>query len=93
MIVKSFARIHETNLKKQGVLALTFADVADYAKIKETDKVAIRGLTDFSPGKNLTLELTHEDGSKESFELTHSFNAEQIEWFKAGSALNKLRQK
>lgn len=93
VIVKSFARIHETNLKKQGVLALTFADVADYAKIKETDKVAIRGLTDFSPGKNLTLELTHEDGSKESFELTHSFNAEQIEWFKAGSALNKLRQK
>tara|TARA_B100000749_G_scaffold280887_1_gene279901 strand:+ start:146381 stop:148639 length:2259 start_codon:yes stop_codon:yes gene_type:complete len=91
VIVKSFARIHETNLKKQGVLGLTFVNPADYDKVQEKDKVAIRGLDGFAPGKNLTLELTHEDGSTDSFEVAHSFNAEQIEWFKAGSALNKLR--
>ncbi|MCB0420060.1 MAG: aconitate hydratase [Bdellovibrionales bacterium] len=93
VITKSFARIHETNLKKQGVLALNFADPSDYGKVKEDDKIAIRGLKTFSPGKNLTLELVHSDGSKEEVALTHTFNQEQIEWFKAGSALNLLRQK
>lgn len=92
VLVKSFARIHETNLKKQGVLALTFKDSIDYDKIQEMDRIAVRGLTAFAPGKPLTLELTHKDGSKESFEVNHSFNKEQIKWFKAGSALNLLRQ-
>ncbi|MEZ4873494.1 MAG: hypothetical protein R2827_14890 [Bdellovibrionales bacterium] len=91
VIVKSFARIHETNLKKQGVLALTFANPSDYDKIREKDKVAVKGLAGFAPGQPLTLELTHEDGSTDSFAVSHSFNKEQIEWFKAGSALNKLR--
>ena len=93
VVVKSFARIHETNLKKQGVLALTFANPADYDKIQEDDRVAIKGLTDFAPGKTVTLELQHKDGATESFELNHTFNAEQIKWFKAGSALNLIRQK
>jgi aconitate hydratase len=88
IIVRSFARIHETNLKKQGMLALTFADPADYDKVKPSDKVDIVGLDSFAPGKNLTLVLKHEDGSKEELSLAHSFNEGQIEWFKAGSALN-----
>ena len=92
VIVKSFARIHETNLKKQGVLGLTFVNPEDYNKIQENDRVAIKGLTHFSPGQNLTIELTHEDGSKEDFAVAHTFNEEQIKWFKAGSALNLLRQ-
>ncbi|MCJ8277979.1 MAG: aconitate hydratase, partial [Bdellovibrionales bacterium] len=92
VIVRSFARIHETNLKKQGVLGLTFANPADYEKIKEDDRVAIRGLSDFSPGKPLQLEITHGDGSKESVDLNHTYNSEQVKWFKAGSALNLLRQ-
>ena len=92
VIVKSFARIHETNLKKQGVLALTFANTADYEKIQEEDQIAIKGLADFAPGKNLILELTHKDGSTESFEVAHSYNDEQIKWFQAGSALNLLRK-
>lgn len=92
VITKSFARIHETNLKKQGVLALNFANPADYDKIQESDKIAIRGLESFSPGKNLTVELTHGDGSVDNIEVTHTFNSEQIEWFKAGSALNLLRK-
>lgn len=91
VMVKSFARIHETNLKKQGVLALTFANPTDYSKVKQKDKVAVEGLTEFAPGKSLTVVLTHEDGSTDSIEAHHTFNADQIEWFKAGSALNKLR--
>ncbi len=91
VIVKSFARIHETNLKKQGALALRFANPADYDKIREDDRLAVKGLRSFAPGKNLTLEITRADGKTESVELTHTFNAEQIKWFQAGSALNLLR--
>jgi aconitate hydratase len=91
VVVRSFARIHETNLKKQGMLALTFANPADYDKIQEEDRVAIQGLKSFAPGKNLQMEITHKDGSKESIELKHTYNQEQIEWFKAGSALNRLK--
>jgi aconitate hydratase len=91
IIVKSFARIHETNLKKQGMLALTFVNEADYDKIKPEDKVSVIGLESFAPGKNLTLEVKHADGSSESIALAHSFNEGQIEWFKAGSALNLVR--
>jgi aconitate hydratase len=88
IIVKSFARIHETNLKKQGVLALTFVDKEDYDKVQERDKISILGLKEFAPGKNLTVQLLHPDGTKDVFEAAHSYNAQQIEWFKAGSALN-----
>ena len=91
VVVRSFARIHETNLKKQGVLALTFANPADYDKIKEEDRVAIKGLTSFEPGKNLTLEVTHKEGGTETLELKHTYNKDQIKWFEAGSALNNLR--
>jgi aconitate hydratase len=91
VIVKSFARIHETNLKKQGVLALTFANVSDYEKVREGDKLSVRGLSSLAPGKNLTVEITHSDGSKDKFEAKHSYNAEQIQWFKAGSALNLMK--
>jgi aconitate hydratase len=88
IIVRSFARIHETNLKKQGMLALTFADPADYDKVQPSDKVSILGLESFAPGKNLTLLAKHSDGSSSEISLAHSFNEGQIEWFKAGSALN-----
>ncbi|MDD3078324.1 MAG: aconitate hydratase [Paludibacter sp.] len=90
ILVKSFARIHETNLKKQGMLALTFANKDDYGKIKENDKISILGLSAFAPGKNLIIELKHSDGSTEQFEAVHTYNNAQIEWFKAGSALNEL---
>ena len=90
IITRSFARIHETNLKKQGMLALTFVDPSDYDKIRPSDKVDITGLEHFQPGKNLTLVVKHEDGSKEEIALAHSFNEGQIEWFKAGSALNLM---
>ncbi|KAJ1300605.1 hypothetical protein OPQ81_002259 [Rhizoctonia solani] len=93
IIVRSFARIHETNLKKQGMLALTFVDPADYDKIQPTDRVDIEGLESFAPGKNLKLVAHHEDGSKDEIELAHSFNEGQIEWFKAGSALNLMAKK
>lgn len=93
ILVKSFARIHETNLKKQGMLALTFVNKNDYEKIKEDDKISIIGLTEFKPGKNLTVELTHKNGTKESFEVAHTYNEVQIAWFKAGSALNYMKQK
>lgn len=92
IIVKSFARIHETNLKKQGMLALTFKNPADYDKIREDDLCAIRGLTTFAPGKPLFLEVQHSDGIMETIELNHSFNEGQIEWFKAGSALNLIAE-
>jgi len=91
VIVRSFARIHETNLKKQGMLGLTFANPADYDKVQEDDNVAIKGLTEFTPGKPLTVELTHADESVDSFEVNHTYNELQIEWFKAGSALNKIK--
>lgn len=88
ILAKSFARIHETNLKKQGMLALTFVDKADYDKIREHDVISVIGLTDFAPGRNLKIVLEHEDGTKESFEAQHTYNELQISWFRAGSALN-----
>jgi aconitate hydratase len=88
IIAKSFARIHETNLKKQGVLGLTFANKADYDKIQEKDSFSILGLTEFTPGKNLTVVLHHPDGTSENIEALHTYNELQIEWFKAGCALN-----
>lgn len=88
ILAKSFARIHETNLKKQGMLALTFVDKADYDKIREHDLLSVLGLVDFAPGRNLTVVLHHEDGTKESFEVQHTYNEQQIAWFRAGSALN-----
>jgi aconitate hydratase len=91
VLVKSFARIHETNLKKQGMLALTFADKADYDKIQENDSIDIVGLTEFAPGKPLTIVLNHEDGSKDEIVVNHTYNEQQIEWFKAGAALNIIR--
>lgn len=92
ILVKSFARIHETNLKKQGMLALTFIDKDDYNKIRERDKISVIGLTDFAPGKNLTIEVLHPDGTTDSFEAAHTYNEQQIGWFKAGSALNAMRK-
>jgi aconitate hydratase len=92
VLVKSFARIHETNLKKQGMLALTFADKNDYEKIQEDDSIDIIGLTDFTPGKPLTMVFHHSDGTKDEITVNHSYNAQQIEWFKAGAALNIIRQ-
>lgn len=88
VLVKSFARIHETNLKKQGMLALTFADAADYGRIQEDDRLSITGLKAFAPGCPLKVTLTHADGTKEQFEALHTYNSMQIEWFRAGSALN-----
>ncbi|PKQ70174.1 aconitate hydratase [Raineya orbicola] len=90
ILVKSFARIHETNLKKQGMLALTFENPADYDKIQEDDTIDILGLTTFTEGVPLTIVLHHKDGSKEEIKAKHSYNAQQIEWFKAGSALNLM---
>jgi len=92
VLVKSFARIHETNLKKQGMLALTFANKDDYEKIQEDDTIDIIGLTEFAPGKPLTLVLHHADGTSEEILANHSYNAQQIEWFKAGGALNIIRK-
>ncbi|WP_129714577.1 aconitate hydratase [Pedobacter sp. SYP-B3415] len=92
VLVKSFARIHETNLKKQGMLALTFADKDDYDKIREDDVIDIIGLTEFSPERSLTLILNHSDGSSDEITVNHSYNAQQIEWFKAGGALNIIRK-
>ena len=92
ILVKSFARIHETNLKKQGMLALTFADTADYDLIQEDDTIDIVGLTQFTPGVPLTLVLHHADGSKNEIKANHSYSAGQIDWFKAGGALNLLRR-
>lgn len=92
VLVKSFARIHETNLKKQGMLALTFVNKEDYDKIEEDDTIDIIGLTEFAPGKPLTLVLHHADGSEERIEANHSYNDQQIGWFRAGGALNIIRQ-
>lgn len=92
VLVKSFARIHETNLKKQGMLGLTFADKDDYNKIQEDDTIDITGLASFAPGKPLTLVLHHADGTQEDILANHTYNAQQIEWFKAGGALNIIRK-
>jgi aconitate hydratase len=91
VIVKSFARIHETNLKKQGMLGLTFANEADYDKIQEDDTFNFTDLESFAPGKPLTLEIVHANGTTENILLNHTYNASQIEWFKAGSALNLIK--
>lgn len=92
VIVKSFARIHETNLKKQGMLALTFANPADYELIRQDDAIDLLGFDNMSPGKPLTIVLHHADGSKDQFEVMHTYNHQQIEWIRAGSALNKIRE-
>ena len=91
IITRSFARIHETNLKKQGLLPLTFEDPADCDRIQETDRISLVGLKDLASGKPVTCHIHHADGTKETITLRHSFNATQIEWFKAGAALNLLR--
>lgn len=91
VIVKSFARIHETNLKKQGMLALTFSDPADYDKVREGDSFDITGLLQFAPGVHFTLVMHHADGTEDTAELSQTYNEQQWEWFKAGSALNKIR--
>ena len=93
ILVRSFARIHETNLKKQGMLGLTFANPADYDKVQEDDSIDIRGLTTFAPGVPLTVVLNHADGSVDEFPVNHTYNQGQIEWFKAGAALNIIRMK
>ena len=92
IIAKSFARIHETNLKKQGILALTFSNKEDYNKIREADKISIVGLGNFFPGKPFTVLLHHADGTKDEITVNHTYNEAQIEWFKAGSALNLIRK-
>jgi aconitate hydratase len=91
VLVKSFARIHETNLKKQGMLGLTFANESDYDKIQEDDTFDFIDLQDFAPEKQLTLLIKHGNGSSEQIMLNHTYNASQIEWFKAGSALNLIK--
>jgi aconitate hydratase len=91
VLVKSFARIHETNLKKQGMLALTFAKPDDYNKIREDDVFDLTGLESFTPGKPLSLTLHHADGTNEDIAINHSYSDQQIHWFKAGSALNYMK--
>jgi aconitate hydratase len=91
VVVKSFARIHETNLKKQGVLPLTFSNPADYDAIREDDRIDIVGLSSLAPNKPVTIIVRHSDGSEQKLQLNHTMNEEQIEWFKAGSALNTMR--
>ena len=92
VIVKSFARIHETNLKKQGMLALTFVNPDDYEKVRQDDHIDILGLNEMAPGKTMTVVLRHADGTEDRFEVAHTYNVAQIGWVKAGSALNKIRE-
>jgi len=92
VLVKSFARIHETNLKKQGMLALTFANEADYDLIQEHDVIDFVDLKDFAPGKPLTLVFRHANGLEDRVMAQHTYNEQQIAWFKAGSALNLIKQ-
>jgi aconitate hydratase A / 2-methylisocitrate dehydratase len=92
ILAKSFARIHESNLKKQGVLPLTFADPADYDRVRETDRVTLANLRDLAPGVPVSAILRHEDGGIDTITLCHTLNNEQIAWFRAGSALNLLRR-
>jgi len=91
ILVRSFARIHETNLKKQGMLALTFANKEDYDKVQEDDSIDINGLTSFAPGYSLVVILNHKDGTRDEVIVNHTYNEQQIEWFKAGGALNVIR--
>ncbi len=93
VITRSFARIHETNLKKQGMLPLTFANPADYDKIRANDRISLRGIEDLAPGHQLTAIIRHADDSEDRIQLNHTLNDDQVEWFKAGSALNVLRTK
>ncbi|MEK6974856.1 MAG: aconitate hydratase [Candidatus Thermoplasmatota archaeon] len=93
ILARSFARIHETNLKKQGMLPLTFANAADYERVQEDDRVSILGLAALAPGKTLTVELKHRDGKVDRIQAKHTFSADQVAWFRAGSALNLLRGK
>ena len=88
MIARSFARIHESNLKKQGLLALTFQDTADYDKIREDDRISLVGLADLAPGKPVDCVVSHSDGTRETLHLNHTFGESQLEWFRLGSALN-----
>jgi aconitate hydratase len=92
VVVKSFARIHQTNLKKQGMLALTFANPADYDKVRQDDTVSIQGFESFAPGKQLTIVLDHADGTQDKFAVNHTYNDQQIDWVHSGSALNKIRR-
>ena len=92
VLVKSFARIHETNLKKQGMLGLTFANENDYDKIQEDDTFSFLDLNEFAAGKPLNIEITHADGSKETIKTLHTYNEGQIDWYKAGSALNLIKR-
>jgi aconitate hydratase len=91
VIVRSFARIHETNLKKQGILPLTFADPADYDKVQQDDRVSLKGLEELQPGRQITMVLHHADGGTDQVLLNHTLTAEQISWFRQGSALNKIK--
>jgi aconitate hydratase len=93
ILAKSFARIHETNLKKQGMLALTFADKGDYDKVREDDRITIAGIDRFRPGEQLTAVFRHADGTEDSFAVNHTYNELQINWYRAGSALNYLSKK
>ena len=93
ILAKSFARIHETNLKKQGMLALTFVDKADYDRIREKDRLSVIGLKEFAPGRSLQVRVLHEDGTEETFAVQHTYNEQQIAWFRAGSALNANQHK
>ena len=92
VVVKSFARIHETNLKKQGMLALTFSNPEDYDKVRQDDIISIPDFDAMAPGEQLTIQLTHFDGSQDSFKVNHTYNQAQIDWVKAGSALNLIRK-
>ena len=92
VLVKSFARIHETNLKKQGMLGITFANESDYDLIQEDDTFNFVDLKDFAPSKQLTIEVVHADGSKDSIVSNHTYNEQQIEWFREGSALNLIKK-
>ena len=92
VLAKSFARIHETNLKKQGMLALTFVDKADYDKVQEDDRISVLGIANMQPGSHLQVVLTHKDGSHDQFLAQHTYNDVQIAWLKAGSALNYTKK-
>jgi aconitate hydratase len=92
IVARSFARIHESNLKKQGVLPLTFCDPADYDRVREDDRITLTNLRDIAPGVPVTAILHHADGGADRIDLNHTLNQEQIAWFRAGSALNLLRR-
>jgi aconitate hydratase len=92
VVARSFARIHESNLKKQGLLALTFSDQADYDRIREDDRISLTGLKDMAPGKPVQCTVKHSDGTTETLELQHSYSESQLQWFQLGSALNLFHQ-